>query len=77
MNVEMGELAALVTIVDSMLGAHEVASTIDTDGVLWPSKTTLYSVMSLQSQINGRMLEIVRELAGPAMMTSPFGAGLR
>jgi 4-hydroxyphenylacetate 3-monooxygenase len=73
-NVEMGELAALVTIVDSMLGAHEVASTIDTDGVLWPSRTTLYSVMSLQSQINGRMLEIVRELAGAAMITLPSSA---
>ena len=73
-NIEMGELAALVTIVDSMLSAHEVVSTIDANGVLWPSKTTLYSVMSLQSQINGRMLEIVRELAGAAMITLPSSA---
>jgi 4-hydroxyphenylacetate 3-monooxygenase len=73
-NIEMGELAALVTIVESMLGAHEVVSTIDDDGVLWPSKTALYSVMSMQSQINGRMLEIVRELAGAAMITLPSSA---
>jgi 4-hydroxyphenylacetate 3-monooxygenase len=73
-NIEMGELAALVTIVESMLSAHEVVSTIDADGVLWPSKTALYSVMSLQSQINGRMLEIVREIAGAAMITLPSSA---
>jgi 4-hydroxyphenylacetate 3-monooxygenase len=73
-NIEMGELAALVTIVDSMLSAHEVLSTIDADGVLWPSQTTLYAVMSLQSEINGRMLEIIRELAGAAMITLPSSA---
>ena len=73
-NVEMGALAALVTIVDSMLQAHEVTATIDADGVLWPSQTTLYSVMSMQSEINGRMLEIIRELAGAAMITLPSSA---
>ena len=36
------------------------------DGVLWPSKTALYSAMALQSELNGRMLEIIRELAGSA-----------
>ena len=44
---------------------------IDADGVLWPSKITLYSVMALQSELNGRMLEIIRELAGSAMITVP------
>jgi 4-hydroxyphenylacetate 3-monooxygenase len=73
-NIEMGELAALVTIVDSMLRAHEVVATVDADGILWPSQTTLYSVMSLQSEINGRMLEIIRELAGAAMITLPSSA---
>jgi 4-hydroxyphenylacetate 3-monooxygenase len=70
-NIEMGELVALVTIVDSMLQAHEVTATIDADGVLWPSQTTLYAIMSMQSEINGRMLEIIRELAGAAMITLP------
>jgi 4-hydroxyphenylacetate 3-monooxygenase len=71
---EMGELAALVTMVDAMLQAHEVTATIDGDGVLWPSPTTLYAVMAMQSEINGRMLEIVRELAGAAMITLPSSA---
>src|SRR5690349_2954371 len=73
-NVAMGELAALATMVDSMLQAHEVTGTIDADGVLWPSRTTLYAVMSLQSELNGRMLEIIRELAGAAMITLPSSA---
>jgi 4-hydroxyphenylacetate 3-monooxygenase len=68
---EMGELAAVVTVVESMLQAHETVATIDVDGVLWPSQTTLYSVMALQSELNGRMLEKIRELAGAAMITLP------
>lgn len=73
-NVAMGELAALATTVDSMLQAHEVTGTIDEDGVLWPSRTTLYAVMALQSELNGRMLETIRELAGAAMITLPSSA---
>jgi 4-hydroxyphenylacetate 3-monooxygenase len=73
-NIAMGELAALVTIVDSMLQAHETTGTIGADGVLWPSRTTLYAVMSLQSELNGRMLETIRELAGAAMITLPSSA---
>ena len=73
-SIEMGALAALATIVDSMLQAHEVTATIDAAGVLWPSQTTLYAVMSMQSEMNGRMLEIIRELAGAAMITLPSAA---
>jgi 4-hydroxyphenylacetate 3-monooxygenase len=53
-----------------MLLAHETTAPIE-NGVLWPSKTTLYSVMALQSEMNGRMLEMIRELAGSAMITLP------
>jgi 4-hydroxyphenylacetate 3-monooxygenase len=42
--------------------------------VLWPSRTTLYAVMALQSELNGRMLETIRELAGAAMITLPSSA---
>jgi 4-hydroxyphenylacetate 3-monooxygenase len=67
----MGELAALVTVYESMLLSHETAGTIDQNGVLWPSVTVLYAAMALQSELNGRMLEIIRELAGAAMITLP------
>ena len=40
-QVMMGELAALVSIYEGMLLAHETAATIE-DGVLWPSRTALY-----------------------------------
>ena len=71
---QMGEHAAIVTIIDSMLPAHETVAPIDQDGILWPSQTTLYAVMALQSELNGRMLETIRELAGAAMITLPSSA---
>src|SRR6202045_1282573 len=61
-QIMMGELAALVSVYETMLLAHETMSSIDADGVLWPSRTALYGAMALQSELNGRMLEIVREL---------------
>ena len=70
-QIEMGELASIVSIVENMLLAQEIVATIDDDGVLWPSPTALYSTMALQSELNGRMLEIIRELAGAAMITLP------
>jgi 4-hydroxyphenylacetate 3-monooxygenase len=73
-GIQMGELAAIVTVIESMLQAHETVATVDQDGILWPSQTTLYSVMALQSELNGRMLEIIRELAGAAMITLPSSA---
>jgi 4-hydroxyphenylacetate 3-monooxygenase len=73
-QIEMGELAAVVTIVEQMLLAHETTASIDADGVLWPSQTGLYAVMALQSELNGRMLETIRELAGAAMITLPSSA---
>jgi len=70
-QIMMGELAALVSVYEAMLLAHESTASIDADGVLWPSRTALYSAMALQSELNGRMLEIIRELAGAAMITLP------
>jgi len=69
-QIVMGELASLVSVVESMLLAQESLATIE-DGVLWPSRTALYSVMALQSEFNGRMLETIRELVGSGMITLP------
>ena len=70
-QVEMGELASYASIVEHMLYSHETAAEIDKDGVLWPSRTALYSVMALQSKINPHMIDIVRELTGAGMITVP------
>src|ERR1700722_11108904 len=69
-QIMMGELAALATVYESMLLSHETAAPVR-DGVLWPSVLILYSAMALQSELNGRMLEIIRELAGSAFITLP------
>jgi 4-hydroxyphenylacetate 3-monooxygenase len=69
-QIVMGELASLVSIVESVLLAQESLATIE-HGVLWPSRTALYSVMALQSELNGRMLETIRELVGSGMITLP------
>jgi 4-hydroxyphenylacetate 3-monooxygenase len=70
-QIQMGELASLISIIENMLLSHEATATVDANGVLWPSKTALYSVMALQSELNSRMLEIIRELTGAAMITLP------
>src|SRR5256714_12879515 len=70
-QIMMGELAAWVSIYEHMLLAHEVTAGLHTDRVLWPSQTALYSAVGPQSQLNGRMLEIIRELSGAAMITLP------
>jgi 4-hydroxyphenylacetate 3-monooxygenase len=70
-QVVMGELASWVSIVENMLLSQETVSHIDDNGVLWPSATSLYAMMAVQSELNGRMLEIVRELSGSAMITLP------
>jgi 4-hydroxyphenylacetate 3-monooxygenase len=72
--VEMGELAAYASVVENMLYSHETVGTIDAEGILWPSRSALYSVMALQSQINPRMIDIVRELTGAGMITLPSSA---
>jgi len=70
-QVMMGELAAYASIVDGMLKSQETMATFDDEGVLWPSKSSLYAVMSLQSQINPKMFDMVRELSGAGMLTVP------
>ena len=70
-TVQMGELAAYASIVDGMLKSQETMATFDDEGVLWPSKASLYAVMSLQSQINPKMVDMVRELTGAGMLTVP------
>jgi 4-hydroxyphenylacetate 3-monooxygenase len=69
-TVMMGELVALVSIYEAMLHAHETMGTIE-DGVFWPSRTAYYAASAMQSELNGRMLESIREMAGAAFITLP------
>jgi 4-hydroxyphenylacetate 3-monooxygenase len=70
-RVQLGEMAALAQIVETMLVAQESAAHVDGKGVLWPSKAMLYAVMALQSEINPRLIDMLRELAGSSLITLP------
>jgi 4-hydroxyphenylacetate 3-monooxygenase len=70
-QIMLGEMAAYATIVDSMVLAQESQATVDSEGVVWPSKAALYSVMALQSEINPKLLNIARELAGGSIIMLP------
>jgi 4-hydroxyphenylacetate 3-monooxygenase len=69
-QIAMGELAALASTYEGMLLAHEVNGQIR-DGVVWPSVLTLYSAMAMQSEFNGRMLEMIRELVSSSVISLP------
>src|SRR5438105_4329652 len=70
-QIMLGEMAAFATLVDSMVQAQEAQATIDSEGVVWPSKASLYAVMALQSEINPRLLNIMRDLAGGSIIMLP------
>lgn len=70
-QIQLGEMAALVTIVEQMLLAEETQAEVDEDGIAWPSKTALYAVMALQSELNPRLIDMARELAGGSMIMLP------
>jgi 4-hydroxyphenylacetate 3-monooxygenase len=72
-QIAMGELAALVSIYEGMLLAHETNAPVK-DGVLWPSVITLYAAMAMQSEFNGRMLETIRELVSSSVISQPSSA---
>ena len=67
-QIAMGELAALASIYEGMLLAHEINAPI-INGVLWPSRVTLYSAMAMQAEFNGRMLEMLRELVSSSVIS--------
>jgi len=70
-QIQLGEMAALASIVELMITAQETQATIDEEGVLWPSRAALYAVMALQSEINPRIIDIARELAGGSLVMLP------
>jgi len=70
-RVQLGELAAHATIVELMIDAQETRATTDGEGVVWPAKSALYAVMSLQGELNSRMVDMLRELSGGSMIMLP------
>jgi 4-hydroxyphenylacetate 3-monooxygenase len=70
-QVMLGEMAAIASIVENMVWAQEAQATVDEEGVVWPSRAALYAVMALQSELNPRLMDMARELAGGSMIMLP------
>jgi 4-hydroxyphenylacetate 3-monooxygenase len=68
---KLGELASLAAVVEGMVLAAEAAATTDQHGVVRPAARFLYGVMGLQSELDPRVLEILRELAGGGVIQLP------
>ena len=69
-QAQLGEMAALASIVDMMVEAQETRATVE-DGVVWPSRMALYAIMALQSDLNPRLIDLARDLSGGAMIMLP------
>jgi 4-hydroxyphenylacetate 3-monooxygenase len=69
-QAQLGEMAALASIVEMMVEAQEARATVE-NGVVWPSRIALYSVMALQADINPKLIDLARDLSGGAMIMLP------
>ncbi len=68
---QIGEMAAYATIVENMVQMQEYNATLDDEGTLWPSRAALYAVMAIQTDLNPKLLNMARELAGGSMIMVP------
>ncbi|MGO2113259.1 MAG: 4-hydroxyphenylacetate 3-hydroxylase family protein [Pseudoclavibacter sp.] len=68
---KLGELASLVSIVDSAVTAAEATAEPDAAGMMVPGKRALYGVMGLQSELYPRVMSILRELSGSNVTQPP------
>ncbi|GAA4617338.1 4-hydroxyphenylacetate 3-hydroxylase family protein [Saccharopolyspora hordei] len=71
---KLGELAALVSGVESAVLAAEYTATEDDAGMWLPGKRALYGSMGLQSETYPRVLAILRDLVGGGVLQLPSSA---
>src|SRR5699024_5752987 len=70
---KLGEMAGLVSMVESSLLAAEYAAEKDANGVMIPNKRALYGIMALQPEIYPRAINLLRDLAGGGVLQLPSG----
>lgn len=68
---KLGELAAIVSSVESAVLAAEYTAEPDAVGVLIPGKRALYGAMGLQSETYPRVIQILRDLVGGGVLQLP------
>ena len=69
-RAQLGEMAAMASIVEMMIEAQETRATVE-DGVVWPSRTALYAIMALQADLNPRLIDLARDLSASGMIMLP------
>jgi len=68
---KLGELASLVSLVESAVLAAEYTSAPDEQGLWRPGSRAVYGAMGLQSEIYPRVLAILRDLVGGGVLQVP------
>ncbi|MGW4482957.1 4-hydroxyphenylacetate 3-hydroxylase family protein [Amycolatopsis sp. NPDC004368] len=68
---KLGELASLVSVVESAVLAAEYTATPDSSGLWRPGSRALYGAMGLQAELYPRVLAILRDLVGGGVLQVP------
>ncbi|NYI77583.1 4-hydroxyphenylacetate 3-hydroxylase family protein [Nocardioides panzhihuensis] len=68
---KLGELASLVSIVESGVNSAQFTATTDAQGFLRPGAQALYGAMGLQAEIHPRVIGILRDLVGGGVLQVP------
>ncbi|GGR74660.1 4-hydroxyphenylacetate 3-monooxygenase [Nocardioides luteus] len=68
---KLGELASLVSVVESGVNSALFTATTDAQGVARPGAQALYGAMGLQAEIHPRVIGILRDLVGGGVLQVP------
>jgi 4-hydroxyphenylacetate 3-monooxygenase len=68
---QLGQLATYAAMYEGLVYAQEAECWTNQNGYVLPSQSHLYANMNLQSEINPKMLDLVRELCGGGLIQLP------
>ena len=68
---KLGELASLVSVVESGVNSAQFTATTDAQGLIRPGAQALYGAMGLQAEIHPRVIGILRDLVGGGVLQVP------
>ena len=68
---QLGQLATYAAMYEGLVYAQESECWTNKNGYVLPSQSHLYANMNLQSEINPKMLDLVRELCGGGLIQLP------
>lgn len=68
---KLGELASLVSVVESGVNSAQFTAVTDAQGLIRPGAQALYGAMGLQAEIHPRVIGILRDLVGGGVLQVP------